>query len=96
MYTIVPDYKTRANLEDIKRNKWLNEKENIIRNCYENHDNDYLKFLIELNKIDYIKVLEKIDSKTVEITNNYKYNIYNLETTSKKEKKRKIRGFKFH
>ena len=94
---IDPEFKSRANIEDIKKNIWLYENENLIRNCHENHDGDYLKFLLELNKIDYIKAYKEIESKLVKIHNNYTYKIFDIGSECKRAKKdniRKYKGFK--
>ena len=71
--------KYRPNIEEIYRNKWVNENSNLINEIVSNFEKDIIKIISEFAKYDYLNKLEKYFPKNKEkYINDKNININNI------------------
>lgn len=80
------DPKNRPDIEEIYRNKWIHQDNEIINDIISNFEKDIIKIITEFAKYDYFKKLESCFKKTEKIIKNDN----NIILDKKSEKKNKI------
>ena len=90
------DPKFKPNIEEIYRNKWINQNSVLINEIVSNFEKDIIKIISEFAKYDYLNKLETYFAKTKEANKNYiNNNNININNIIEKKKSKNIKTGRF-